>query len=214
MDKEFSRLLFITHQTEEYSYLDSVKLALKGGCRFIQLRMKEAVENEVKQVARSAKELCRSVGAVLTIDDRVELCKELALDGVHLGKEDMSPQIARQVLGSQVWIGGTANTLEDIIELQKQGVDYIGLGPFRYTTTKKKLSPILGLKGYKDIIDCSITHQLDLPIYAIGGIQLEDVSSLMELGLWGISLSSTILNADQPTQMTAQILEQIKNNTL
>lgn len=214
MDKEFSRLLFITHQTEEYSYLDSVKLALKGGCRFIQLRMKEADEDEVKQVALSAKELCRSVGAVLTIDDRVELCKELALDGVHLGKEDMSPQIARQVLGSQVWIGGTANTLEDIIELQKQGVDYIGLGPFRYTTTKKKLSPILGLKGYKDIIDCSVTHQLDLPIYAIGGIQLEDVSSLMELGLWGISLSSTILNADQPIQMTAQILEQIKNNTL
>lgn len=199
-------LLFITHQTDRYTYLQSVEIALKGGCRQIQLRMKEASENEVEQTAREAKKMCEAYQAQLYIDDHVEVCKRVKAAGVHLGKLDMSPKAAREILGDDFIIGGTANTFEDICRLHSEGVDYIGLGPFRFTTTKKNLSPVLGLEGYHDIVaQCAAKH-ISLPILAIGGITLKDIPDIMCTGVSGIALSSTILQADNPVEETRKIL--------
>ena len=93
--------------------------------------------------------ICRKYNATLILNDHVHLVKEIGANGVHLGKSDMSPVKARELLGSNYIIGGTANNMEDIRQLHKSGVDYIGLGPFRFTRTKKNLAPILGIEGYK-----------------------------------------------------------------
>ena len=136
---------FITHYTERHSYLDSARMALEGGCRWIQLRMKESPTAEVEAVAREVQRLCKEHEAIFIIDDYVDLAKKLEADGVHLGKNDMPVAEARRTLGEGFLIGGTANTFEDIQAHCRNGADYIGCGPFRHTTTKKNLSPILGL---------------------------------------------------------------------
>ena len=204
-------LLFITHQTENITYLQSVEIALKGGCRQIQLRMKDAVADEIEVVARQAKTLCDKYHAELYIDDHVEVCRNVGVTGVHLGKSDMSPVDARVILGDQFIIGGTANTYENIVELHKQKVDYIGLGPFRFTTTKKNLSPILGHEGYKEIVAKCRNNNIMLPIFAIGGITINDILDIMKTGVSGIALSSTILNAADPVEETKKIVKLVVN---
>ena len=133
-----SRFQFISHFNDRYSYLDGIKMALEGGCRWIQLRMKDATDDEVRPIAIEVQKWCKEADATFIIDDRVQLVKELHADGVHLGKNDMPIQEARQILGDGFIIGGTANTLEDVISHAKAGADYIGCGPFRYTTTKQR----------------------------------------------------------------------------
>lgn len=202
-----SRFQFISHFNDRYSYLDGIKMALEGGCRWIQLRMKDATDDEVRAIAIEVQKWCKEADATFIIDDRVQLVKELHADGVHLGKNDMPIQEARQILGDGFIIGGTANTLEDVISHAKAGADYIGCGPFRYTTTKQRLSPILGLEGYRHIID---GMKEALPIVAIGGITIPDIPDIMKTGVTGIALSGTILNAENPVEETALILKAIE----
>ena len=137
-------LQFITHRTERYSYFESARMALEGGCKWIQLRMKDAPLDEVEAVALQLKPLCKEHEAILILDDHVELAKKLEVDGVHLGKKDMPIDQARQILGEAFIIGGTANTFEDVLLHYRAGADYLGIGPFRFTTTKQNLSPVLG----------------------------------------------------------------------
>ena len=132
-------LQFITHRTERYSYFESARMALEGGCKWIQLRMKDAPLDEVEAVALQLKPLCKEHEAILILDDHVELAKKLEVDGVHLGKKDMPIDQARQILGEAFIIGGTANTFEDVLLHYRAGADYLGIGPFRFTTTKQNL---------------------------------------------------------------------------
>ncbi|MDR1526015.1 MAG: thiamine phosphate synthase [Tannerella sp.] len=200
-------LLFITHRTERYDYLQSVEIALEGGCRQIQLRMKDVPAAKVEETALHAKTLCNRYRAALYIDDHVDVCRKVGATGVHLGKQDMPPAEARAVLGNKYVIGGTANTFEDICMLYKQGgVDYIGLGPFRFTATKKNLSPVLGLEGYRTIIKRCRENGIFLPVLAIGGITIADIPGIMQTGVSGIALSSTILNAENPVEETGKII--------
>ena len=192
-------LQFITHQTERYSYLESARMALEGGCKWIQLRMKEAPLEEVEAVALQLKPLCKEHEAILVLDDHVELARKLEVDGVHLGKKDMPIDQARQILGEAFIIGGTANTFEDVVQHYRAGADYLGIGPFRFTTTKKNLSPVLGLEGYSSILS-------QIPVVAIGGITYEDIPAILHTGVNGIALSGTILGADNPIEETRRIL--------
>ena len=199
-------LQFISHYTERYSYLDSIRLALEGGCRWIQLRMKDTPDEEVRPVAIEALQMCRDVGATFIIDDRVELVKELGADGVHLGKNDMPISEARKVLGSAFIIGGTANTFEDVKAHYEASANYIGCGPFRFTTTKKNLSPVLGLEGYRHIVELMEEANIHLPIVAIGGITAEDIPAIMQTEVAGIALSGTILHAEKPIDEMKKII--------
>ena len=200
------KLQFITHQTERYSYLDSARMALEGGCKWIQLRMKEAPLDEVERVALELKPLCKQHDALLVLDDHVELTKKLEVDGVHLGKNDMPIAEARRVLGEGLIIGGTANTFDDVKAHYLAGADYIGCGPFRFTTTKKNLSPVLGLEGYRSIIARMEEEGIDLPVVAIGGITYDDIPQLLQTGINGIAMSGSILRADDPVEETRRLL--------
>ena len=204
-------LQYISHFTPQISYAEGIRMALEGGCRWIQLRMKDAPAEEIIACAEEVLPLCRRHGAKFLLDDHVELVRQLGADGVHLGKNDMPVDEARKILGPDIIIGGTANTIEDIIRLHKQGADYIGCGPFRFTTTKKNLSPILGLDGYRSIVLKMKELGINLPIVAIGGITVEDIPSVMGTGVSGIALSGAILGAPDPVEMTARIIETIDN---
>lgn len=197
---------FITHYTERHSYLDSARMALEGGCRWIQLRMKESPTAEVEAVARKVQRLCKEHEAIFIIDDYVDLAKKLEADGVHLGKNDMPVAEARRTLGEGFLIGGTANTFEDIQAHCRNGADYIGCGPFRHTTTKKNLSPILGLEGYEGIIRRMEEEGISLPVVAIGGITAEDIPAIMRTGVDGIALSGTVLRAENPAEEMRRII--------
>ena len=198
---------FITHCTDKYTYLDSARMALEGGCRWIQLRMKDHPLDEVEETGRQVQALCKAYDAIFVIDDHVELAQKLHADGVHLGLKDMPVHEARKVLGEEFLIGGTANTFEDILLHWRGGADYIGCGPFRFTETKKNLSPVLGLEGYARILRQMKEAGVDMPVVAIGGITKADIPDLMRTGVQGIALSGTVLRAQDPAGEMRQILE-------
>lgn len=201
---------FISHSNERCSYLDGIRLALEGGCKWVQLRMKDAPDEQVAQLGVQARGLCERYGAKLILDDRVELVVQTGADGVHLGKNDMPIAQAREILGPGKIIGGTANTFEDIVAHWKAGADYIGCGPFRFTTTKKNLSPILGLEGYRDIVARMKDEGITLPLVAIGGITAEDIPAILETGVDGIAVSGTVLRAEDPAAEMAKLIELTK----
>ncbi len=202
-------LQFITHPSDKYSIPEEVQMALEGGCRWIQLRMKDATDEEFREVAREIILMCQEAEAFLVFDDRVELAIEMGVHGVHLGKNDMPPAQARDVMGAHAIIGVTANTADDIIAVRNLDVDYVGLGPFRYTTTKAKLSPVLGLDGYREIVSRVRGEGITIPIVAIGGITLEDVEPLMNAGVNGLAVSGSIINAGDPVAYTSGILTRL-----
>lgn len=195
-----SRVQFITHYTAQYTYVDSARLALQGGCRWIQLRMKDVTCEERRTAALRIQEMCRHYNAVFIIDDDVTLVREVNADGVHLGLRDMPIHEARRLLGADKLIGGTANRFEDIEKHYSEGADYIGCGPFRFTTTKQNLSPVLGTEGYLSIVRQMREKDITLPIVAIGGITTTDIPSIMQTGVTGIALSGSILRADNPVE--------------
>lgn len=211
MTKDIAAFQFITHYTDKIDYLESARLVLEGGCKWVQLRMKNAPTQEIITVARQLRELCDKHNAIMLLDDHVELVKLVDADGVHLGKNDMPINQAREVLGPDYIIGGTANTFEDVVMHWKNGADYIGCGPFRFTTTKEKLSPVLGLEGYASIVSQMKQAEIHLPIVAIGGITADDIPSIIETGVTGIALSGTVLRADDPIEETRKIIKIWKN---
>lgn len=200
-------LQFITNPSDRYSLLEEAQMAIEGGCRWIQLRMKDATDDEVRQVALELIPLCKENDTFLIIDDRVELVNELKVSGVHLGKDDMDPLEARELLGPHAIIGVTANTAEDIIRFKGKDVDYVGLGPVHFTTTKKKLAPELGHEGVKSVMDSIRAAGVELPVVAIGGIKKEDIEPLKEAGVNGVAVSGSIIGAQNPVEYTAQLLQ-------
>lgn len=209
MNKNIAKLHFITSQSKQHSTMEQIKQVVLGGCNWVQLRMKDADIKEFEQSAIQALSFCMDNDAKLIINDNVALAAKIGADGVHLGKEDMSPKEARNILGAHMIIGGTANTFEDVQRLVEDGVDYIGLGPYRFTETKKKLSPVLGLEGYKSILKQCKAKDIKMPIIAIGGLKPEDLKALFDTGVHGIAVSSYLTQQAQPGAQTLELLGQI-----
>jgi thiamine-phosphate pyrophosphorylase len=194
------QLQFITHYNHRFNYVDSARIALEGGCRWVQLRMKGVDEAILEQNAIVIQQMCREYGATFIIDDNVALAKRIRADGVHLGKGDMPICEARKILGDEYIIGGTVNSFDDILcAMEHSAPDYFGCGPYRYTSTKQNLAPILGINGYNEIIRKMRVRGIDIPLVAIGGIGREDIPHILECGVHGIALSGSVLNADDPT---------------
>ena len=200
---------FITHSNTRYDYVEGARLALEGGCRWIQLRMKDAQEVEFLLAAKQIGAMCKEYGATFILDDHVEWVGITGADGVHLGKNDMPVDEARNQLGANRIIGGTANTFEDVERLWRQGANYIGCGPYRFTTTKKNLSPVLGLDGYRHIISKMKAHDINIPVVAIGGILQPDIKDVMATGVSGIAVSGAILNAENPVKEMKRFIDSL-----
>ena len=188
--------------------------ALAGGCRWIQIRMKDSPDEEVAEATRRLAPECLRRGATLLIDDRVHLVAPTGAHGVHLGKNDMPPAHARHILGPGYIIGATANTAADIAQAHAAGADYIGLGPFRFTTTKKNLSPVLGTAGYRDVIADIRRRGISLPVVAIGGITPSDIEALAASGVQGVAVSGAIARAANPAGACGTFINSLTTNKL
>ena len=202
-----NNIQFITHENQRFGYVEGAEMALRGGCKWVQLRMKDATDNKFLSIGRKVAALCRSYNATFLLDDRVHLVAELGADGVHLGKNDMPISEARRILGNEKIIGGTANTFADVQHLAAQGADYIGCGPFRYTPTKRNLAPILGLEGYRNILKQMHQAGISLPLIAIGGIVSTDIAALQDIGVSGIAVSGAVLEAADPIKEMKKLIE-------
>ena len=202
-------LQFITDGKDQQSIVEQTVKVLKGGCKWIQLRMKDFPREVIVETAKQLQPICSEHEAIFIIDDHVDIAKELKLDGVHLGKNDMNVHEAREILGEEFIIGATANTLDDVIGFSPVDVDYIGLGPYRFTTTKKNLSPIVELDTYRNICTVMANSKKEIPIVAIGGIRLDDIETIMSTGVDGIAVSGALTHAENPTEATIKMIEKL-----
>lgn len=187
------KLQYISQGNTQQEQELCIRKALDNGIKWVQVRWKNAPENELISLCEVSKQLCLEYQSVCIINDHVQIAKEIDADGVHLGLNDSSIEEARLILGENKIIGGTANTLSDVIQRIRESCDYIGLGPLRFTTTKEKLSPVLGFEGYQNIIDGLREKSIDVPkIFAIGSVSLEDILPLQESGIYGVAVSGLI----------------------
>ncbi|MDR0954576.1 MAG: thiamine phosphate synthase [Rikenellaceae bacterium] len=202
-------LQLITQKQTLPEILAEVRSFLEGGGRWVQLRMKEASVQEIVEAGSAVLALCREYGAVFILNDHPPIARQIGADGVHLGREDLSPEQARAMLGAEKIIGCTANTFEEIERLNGSPIDYIGLGPYRFTATKKNLAPVLGAEGYRRILSQMNAHGITLPVVAIGGITLFDIAELNRVGVRYYALSGAISRAENPEETTRQFLADI-----
>lgn len=210
-----AKLQYISQSTPQLTHLQAIEIACAGGCKWIQLRMKDNAEAAIVETALAAKAICQKYEATFILNDYPFLAQQVAANGVHLGLTDFNHKEARKLLGASMIIGGTANTIADIRNYAEQGaVDYVGVGPFRFTTTKKNLSPILGLKGYEIIVNQCQQEGIILPIIAIGGITLQDIPALMQTGIHGIAVSGLITNAENPFETVQELLQQVRGSVV
>lgn len=203
-------LQYITNTDTKVSVAEQIRGVIAGGCRWVQIRMKDASDEEISAVVSEIKPLCIETRTFLILNDRVELAKTLDVGGVHLGKTDMLPSKARMILGPAAIIGVTANTFEDIAAVRSLDVDYIGMGPYAATRTKRNLAPILGLEGIRDLDLRMRREEINIAHVAVGGIHESDVVPLMESGINGLAVSGAIAFASDIKEAAAHFLELLK----
>lgn len=201
----------ITKEGGRWGIEEQVRAFCRGGAEWVQLRLKQAGTDEFLRIAEEAREITSGHGSSLILDDRVELVRKVGADGVHLGEKDMDPGEARQELGEDAIIGGTADRFERIEELASK-TDYIGCGPYRFTDTKEALSPVLGLEGYRSILGRMDEKGIRIPLLAIGGIHAADIPLLMQEGVFGIAVSSIITESEDPVLETSRIIERVETH--
>lgn len=183
------KLHYISQGNSSKELLENIQKACTSGTELVQLCLKNISEKKILKLATAAREITSHFQTRLLINDHYKIAKEIKADGVHLGKTDACPTIARKHLYTWQIIGGTANTLQDCETLISKKVDYISLGPFRFTTSKDNILPVLGLNGYTAITEALKT---ETPIIGVGGITTEDVRDLLETGISGIAVSGEI----------------------
>lgn len=208
------RLHYISQQPEGGTHITAIEAALEAGVKWIQLRVKDQSKEDILGYAIYASELCNKYGAKLIVNDRPDIALKAGAYGLHLGLQDMPVTEARAIVGRKIIIGGTANTFEHIKQRANEEVDYIGLGPYRFTTTKQKLSPILGLEGYADIMKQVRLAGIQTPIIAIGGIELKDIDAIIGTGLHGVAVSGAITYAADPSVTVGQMYQQLNTASL
>lgn len=207
LDREAFRFQLVTDGTAPGIVVGKVRHAVQAGCRWVQVRMKSHDSRTVEQTLELLAPLRESHGITLLVDDRVDLALRLPfVDGVHLGADDMLPGEARKLLGPDKIIGATANTLPQAVRAATAGSDYLGVGPFRFTTTKKKLAPILGAEGYRNIIGGLHNCGMNIPVVAIGGITPGDVPELLRAGVDGVAVSGAVMHSADPELSTEEFI--------
>lgn len=199
-------LQFITNSDSQINVVDQIKGAIAGGCRWIQVNMKDAYVDEIKCVINEVKPLCQESESILILSDRVELVKELELDGVHLDKGAMLPTQAREILGAGPIIGVAANSFSDISQIRYFDIDYISVGPYKHPESSTADSPIVSIDDYASIMAQIHEQQIELPIVAFGDIETTDIQGLWATGINGIAVSNAIANANDISAQTAQFI--------
>ncbi len=186
---------------------DVVTQAIEGGAEMIQYRDKESSDREFLETASTLQNICERRKIPLIVNDRVDIAAFLKVDGVHLGQDDLPPRIARKILGSSKIIGISCKNMEQAEEAEKQGADYVGIGPIFDTLTKKIEKPI-GLEIIKQA-----EESLKIPFFPIGGISSKNLDQLVEAGSKRIAVGSAVICADDVKTATRTLLQKIQHLT-
>lgn len=205
--KETMRLYAVTDQTwsNNITLKEQVELAIQGGVTFVQLREKKKSKEEIIQIAREIKQITDKYQIPFVINDNVEVALEVDADGVHVGQEDMKAVEARRILGDKKIIGVSVHTVEEAVEAQKMGANYIGVGAVFPTSTKKNAVKMSN-KTLQDICQA-----VDIPVVAIGGIQTENIMELKESGIDGIAVVSAIFSKKDIKQAAKELREMVEH---
>lgn len=186
--------------------IEIVRQALQGGAAIIQLREKEFSAKELMLAGAKIKELCHSYGAKFIVNDRVDVAAALDADGVHLGQDDLPIAFARQILGGSKIIGISTHSLEQALQAQADGADYIGVGPVFATQSKTDVCAPVGLELVRQV-----TPVIRIPYVAIGGIKLHNVEQVLEAGAKNIAVISEVVGANDITATARALAEKVKH---
>lgn len=187
-------LQFITHKSDRFSYAEQVKMVIEGGCRWVQLNMENATDDEFKKVAEEITPLCQETDTILVFDGRVELTMDMKVHGVHLHRTNMPAGQAREFLGAGAIIGVTVNTATEIMATRGLDVDYVTLACDLTTSDYKRIVNEVRIAG------------IELPIVAAGDISIQEIPQLLSDGVNGIALSKSIVDADNPVAFTREVI--------
>jgi thiamine-phosphate pyrophosphorylase len=200
--KRIGRLHVITDTTvqDRFDHVALARLAIAGGADTIQLRDKLLGDDELTEVARGALVVCRRAGVPLIVNDRVEVAVRAVADGVHLGRDDTPIAEARERLGPDAIIGGSAGAPEEIAQAAASGADYVGFGHIYPTTTKQKPGAPVGLETLRGACEAA-----EIPVIAIGGITAANAGDVMRAGAWGLAVVGAVCAADSPERAARQL---------
>ena len=185
------------------SLTEAVAAAIRGGADVIQLRNKRASDEELLSQAKTLLEMTRAKGVPLIINDRVSVAKNSGAEGVHLGQEDGSIKEARAFLGENALIGRSTHSREQATEAQKEGADYIGVGPVFQTPTKPDTAPV-GLELVR-----FASKNIHIPFVAIGGIDLVNVSEVRQAGAKMIAVVRAVIGSGDPEEASRRFLKEL-----
>jgi len=200
------RLHVLTDETVQarWSHADLARAAAEGGADVVQYREKRPrTTQELVATALGVRQLLPA-SVQLVVDDRVDVAVAVGAQGVHLGRQDLSPAVARRVLGMEGLVGGTANSLDEARRCFAWPLDYLGVGPVFGTLSKANAPPPLGLLTLKRIV-----AESPFPVIAIGGITPEGVAPVYECGAWGVAVLSAVVCKDDPGAAVARFREVI-----
>ncbi len=197
------RLYVITDEnlSLETGLMEKVRQAIEGGATVIQYRAKNKSSKQIYSEATALKKLCREYGIPLIINDRVDIAVAVDADGVHVGQDDLPVEVVRRIIGNGKIVGLSTKTLEQVVEANTLPVDYIGFGSVFPTTTKKDAT-LSGIEMLREAVKLSIQ-----PVVAIGGINAENVDSVLQTGCENVAVVSAVFSADSPFK-AAQLLKQ------
>lgn len=181
-----------------------VETLLKAGVTCVQLREKEAEDALILQEARELKALCHRYDVPFLVNDRPDLAQAVGADGVHVGQEDTGLVEARNLLGANALLGGSAHTVEEALAAQAAGADYLGCGAVFGSGTKHNVSQ-MPLKTLTDICQA-----VDIPVVAIGGVSLDNLPLLAGTGIAGVAVISGLFAAEDKTEATKGFLRQLE----
>ncbi|NEU09298.1 thiamine phosphate synthase [Flavihumibacter sp. R14] len=210
MKKYISTFHYLTQDLPHRSHAEQVQMACEAGANWIQYRCLSKPDAEMIPEIHEVAAICDDWGVTLILTDHYHLLDQVDAQGVHL--EDMNADFAavRAIITDEKTLGASANSFADILRIANSGVvDYAGCGPFALTHTKPNDYPLLGLAGYREITGQMKQAGIDLPLLAVGGIQIPDVEELMKTGVFGIAVSAAVNLADDPQDAFRQIYRKI-----
>jgi len=207
MKREIGSLHILTDTVlqSRFSHVELAEMAAAGGADVIQFRQKQGSTRELIETAIRMKRACEAKGVALIVNDRIDVAIAAHADGVHLGQDDFPIPLARQLLGEDRIIGGSAATVEEAEKCLADGADYVGFGPVFPTGSKDDAGPVSGTYVLKRIVET-----IPLPIVAIGGIGLENTSTILNAGAHGIAVISAVCCQEDPRQATTRLREVLR----
>ena len=190
---------------EKENLLEIIEKLLIGGVKIIQQRFKKGNDKEHLKEAIRIKNLCKKYNSLFIVNDRIDIALASNADGVHLGQDDIDIKTARKLLGFSKIIGISANNPTDISKAINNGCDYIGIGPVFKTVTKKNKEP-LGTEKIK-----ALTKDINIPWFAIGGINKANISTLINNGIMKAAIVSGLFNSEDPEEEAIIILKELSH---